>query len=610
MAMAGAARPVLDQAMGDAHWQRTIVDPARARSCGGMPTRCHVVMFSGGISSWAAARRIADEHGTGGLVLLFADTKMEDEDNYRFLPEAAANVGAPLVTIADGRDPWQVFHDERFLGNTRIDPCSKILKRELLRRWVTQHCDPAATTIVLGLDWTEGDRLVANRDRWAPWTVRYPLAERPYKFKAQWLDQLRAEGIEPPRLYGLGFAHANCLHPDTRFITDEGIRSLRDCLGKTVKVLGKGGGWRDAEIRSFGDQPTWRIRLQRYGDEKTVIATADHLWPVRKAAGRTDYRWVATDALRSSNRIAGMYGRVRHNVRPSSVGVAAGFTFGDGNVPKHSSGQVTPARAFLCGDKDKALLPYFASCRITTDDRGVVTAHDLPRAWKRHPDLDESQTYLYGWLAGYFAADGTMAGGMARLSSARRENLEVVREVCVRLGIGTNPIRTEMRRGYGAEETALHTVSLLVSTLRADFFIIPEHRKRFMKRSDETPRPADWQVIEVVPTGRVEEVMCAVVPDGNVFTLEDNLLTHNCGGACVKAGQGSWALLLEAMPERYADHERREQALREYLGKDVAILRDRQGGDTRPLTLREFRERRQAGWQCDLFDLGGCGCVA
>jgi len=34
----------------------------------------HVVMFSGGIGSWATARRVADEHGPEHLTLLFADT--------------------------------------------------------------------------------------------------------------------------------------------------------------------------------------------------------------------------------------------------------------------------------------------------------------------------------------------------------------------------------------------------------------------------------------------------------------------------------------------------------------------------------------------------------
>ena len=52
----------------------------------------HVVMFSGGAGSWAAAKRVAERHGTADLTLLFTDTLMEDEDLYRFLHEAAAAV--------------------------------------------------------------------------------------------------------------------------------------------------------------------------------------------------------------------------------------------------------------------------------------------------------------------------------------------------------------------------------------------------------------------------------------------------------------------------------------------------------------------------------------
>jgi hypothetical protein len=251
-----------------------------------------VVQFSGGVGSWAAAKRVAAEHGTDGLILLFADTLIEDEDLYRFLGQAAADVGGELVKIAEGRDPWQVFFDERFLGNTRIDPCSKILKRELLRAWLEARYQPDEAIVYLGIDWTEAHRFKAAKERWSPYRVEAPLCERPLVSKPQLLDQLRAAGIEPPRLYRMGFPH------------------------------------------------------------------------------------------------------------------------------------------------------------------------------------------------------------------------------------------------------------------------------------------------------------------------------NNCGGFCIKAGQGTFAKLLEQMPERYAYHERREQELREYLGKDVAILRDREGGETRPLTLRQFRERREAGDQCDLFDLGGCGCVA
>lgn len=172
----------------------------------GSPRR--VVLFSGGAASWAAARRIADREGIEGLVLLFTDTLTEDEDLYRFLTEAAEDIGAPLVRLSDGRDIWQVFKDERYLGNTRADPCSRILKRELSRAWLDEHAPDAA--IVIGFDWTEVHRLDRARVAWAPRAVEAPMVEPPYRLRAEIIGDLRARGIEPPRLYGLGFEHNNC----------------------------------------------------------------------------------------------------------------------------------------------------------------------------------------------------------------------------------------------------------------------------------------------------------------------------------------------------------------------------------------------------------------
>ena len=77
----------------------------------------HVVMFSGGIGSWAAAKRVVNENGSEETVLMFADTLIEDADLYRFLREGAANVGGQLVVLTEGRTPFQVFRDVRFLGN-------------------------------------------------------------------------------------------------------------------------------------------------------------------------------------------------------------------------------------------------------------------------------------------------------------------------------------------------------------------------------------------------------------------------------------------------------------------------------------------------------------
>ena len=86
---------------------------------------------------------------------------------------------------------------------------------------------------------------------------------------------------------------------------------------------------------------------------------------------------------------------------------------------------------------------------------------------------------------------------------------------------------------------------------------------------------------------------------------------NNCGGFCVKQGHAAFANLYREMPERYAYHEAKEQEFRDMVGKDVSILRDREGGTTKPFTLGQLRERIDAGGtQLALADdWGGCGCM-
>ena len=170
-------------------------------------------MFSGGAGSWAAAKLVEQEHADPGdeIVLLFADTLMEDDDLYRFIKEAAWNVnGASLVTVTDGRDPWQVFKDKRFIGNTRIDPCSYYLKRKLMREWLEANCDPADTRCYIGIDWTEAHRYEKAKGYWEPWPVFAPLCDDTRFDKDAILAWLDREGIARPRLYAMGFAHNNC----------------------------------------------------------------------------------------------------------------------------------------------------------------------------------------------------------------------------------------------------------------------------------------------------------------------------------------------------------------------------------------------------------------
>lgn len=238
----------------------------------------HVVMFSSGAGSWAAARRVADEFGTDDLYLLFSDVKGdndlphtgEDEDNYRFLREAHADIGGELVWLNEGRDIWQVFKDDRFLGNSRLANCSKFLKQRPARKWLEENCDPEDTIVYVGIDWTEVHRVAAIEKNYRPYAAKAPLTEPPYIDKETVLSMLRERGIEPPRLYGMGFAHANCggfcvragqghfkqllqVMPDRYAYHEQKEQELREYLDKDVTILRthKGGQFRRMTLKEF-----------------------------------------------------------------------------------------------------------------------------------------------------------------------------------------------------------------------------------------------------------------------------------------------------------------------------------------------------------------------
>ncbi|MEU1811055.1 hypothetical protein [Micromonospora aurantiaca (nom. illeg.)] len=168
------------------------------------------MQFSGGIGSFSAALHVADTYGTDDLVLLIADTRVEDPDLWRFATQAAAHIGVPLTVVADGRTPFEVFADQRFLGNSRLAPCSIHLKQRPCRRWLRENTDPADTVLYVGIDWSERHRTGAIEVGWRPWPVAFPMCDPPLMSKEDMLAECRALGIAPPRLYGLGFSHNNC----------------------------------------------------------------------------------------------------------------------------------------------------------------------------------------------------------------------------------------------------------------------------------------------------------------------------------------------------------------------------------------------------------------
>ena len=261
-----------------------------------------IAQVSGGVGSYSAARRYVDENGSDELELLFTDTLCEDQDAYRFLIASAANlygilpaieafpawedraaykmfvVDLALRTVAiiprlhwviDGRDVWDIYEQERFLGNSRVDPCSKLLKRKSAAKWLDENADPTQTVILVGIDYEEIERYEGNpakkqkgiRQRWADdgWRVDAPLCERPF---LSWLDvrsRLSTEGLWLPRLNQLGFAHNNCggfcckggighwkklltVFPERYAYSERRENEIRETLGDVSMLVDRRGG--------------------------------------------------------------------------------------------------------------------------------------------------------------------------------------------------------------------------------------------------------------------------------------------------------------------------------------------------------------------------------
>lgn len=274
-------------------------------------------MFSAGQGSFRAALIDRARHPDAEFGLVFTDTLYEDADAYRFLIEGAAQVigrrlnwtvraedfpdyrvpddvpieeyrGNPewrafladlrartidalpeLVWLVEGRDPWEIFRDKRFIGNSGVDPCSLIAKRECVADWRAATCRREgelfgpADVFLVGIGEHEAHRFYGDSKSIGiraangadGWIYEAPLLSEPARGEMSlFYAPLDVIGPAEPRLYGKGYMHNNCggfcckagqahwanrfrVQPE-RFAYDAMMeRKLRAFLGKDVAML-------------------------------------------------------------------------------------------------------------------------------------------------------------------------------------------------------------------------------------------------------------------------------------------------------------------------------------------------------------------------------------
>jgi 3'-phosphoadenosine 5'-phosphosulfate sulfotransferase (PAPS reductase)/FAD synthetase len=247
-----------------------------------------LILISGGLASFEAARRVISKFGKERVKLWFFDTLIEDEDLYRFLDEIEKSLGVPITKFADGRNPWEVFKDERYIGNSHADLCSKNLKRVLLEKLLRKEYPQKDVILYFGLEWSEEHRIKALQPRWEQkgYKVDFPLAWEPLLFAEDYRKISESIGIPIPRLYNLGFGHNNCggacikagiqqwallyeKFPERYKWHEEKEQELRKHLRKNVSILRnrRGGRTRPMTLRFL----RWRLEKTQDKPTKDVV---------------------------------------------------------------------------------------------------------------------------------------------------------------------------------------------------------------------------------------------------------------------------------------------------------------------------------------------------
>jgi 3'-phosphoadenosine 5'-phosphosulfate sulfotransferase (PAPS reductase)/FAD synthetase len=171
-----------------------------------------IVAISGGKASAWCAHWALQSYPKENVILYFNDTKWEHEDLYRFLNDLSEYFDHPITYDSDGRNPEELFYDNRALANNRMPFCSRILKAERLQKFYED-----GDILVFGIGADEPHRAVRlvsvysgiaeKRKKWPQ--LRFPLISEAVT-KEQINDFLKEASIEEPLLYRLGFTHNNC----------------------------------------------------------------------------------------------------------------------------------------------------------------------------------------------------------------------------------------------------------------------------------------------------------------------------------------------------------------------------------------------------------------
>lgn len=322
----------------------------------------------------------------------------------------------------------------------------------------------------------------------------------------------------------------HCFSGDTKVITREfGAVRIRDIVNQYVSILNGNGEWEFVRFENYGRQSLMKLTLSCNTKEKIIYATPEHEWLVK--GYNTKYQ---TYKLKPGMYLEKCVPKLRTDIKLDPRGIVHGFCYGDGNNFSHNKDRsVYYNRCFFYNESDLELKQYFVG-----DFRREIAAngkeYDIvyfrsDRDLKKVPDLTEPDSYLLGFLAGYFVADGNCFNNKLTIYSHKYEDLYKIQQICTILGIMTSEIGVSNikagKRGCITvkNDTNGYILRLARNTIPDNFFITEKGRNSVQKYTGRQR----YKVVKVERTDLEEYVYCCQTSTHS-FALENFILTGNC----------------------------------------------------------------------------------
>lgn len=212
----------------------------------------HIVSVGGGIASTLLLPKLCIElYGKENCTFVMAAVSDDEGSSRQFVSDVEKLLNIEIIRVTIGGEVlprktwakysiWDVFYYTGMIGNTLADPCSRILKREVLRDYM-RKIKTGDEVLHVGITAGEIDRMLAVTANWKRESVKVmsELADDPKITREYSIAECKRLLGYVPTNYTINMNHNNC---------GKGEKGVGFCVK---------GGFKEKAILLWHDRPTY-----------------------------------------------------------------------------------------------------------------------------------------------------------------------------------------------------------------------------------------------------------------------------------------------------------------------------------------------------------------